>query len=99
MKRRDFLRSSGLLLAGGWLGGSFLQTARAGGTPVVTGPGPYGALLPADANGIMLPPGFQSRVIATAGEAVPGTSHVWHVYPDGGATFAAGQHWIYVSNS
>jgi secreted PhoX family phosphatase len=99
MRRRDFLRSSGTLLAGAWLGGSFLQTADAGLGPVVTGPGPYGDLLPADANGIMLPPGFTSRVVATAGEAVPGTSHAWHVFPDGGATFAVGQHWVYVSNS
>lgn len=100
MNRRDFLRSGGTLLAGAWLGGSFLRTAGAGGPTVVTGPGPYGPLQEADANGIMLPAGFTSRVIAEAGEIVAGTSHAWHVFPDGGAVFAApGAGWIYTSNS
>lgn len=66
----------------------------------VPGPGPYGELLPADANGVMLPAGFTSRIVAVAGEVVPGASgHVWHTDPDGGAVFA--QHdggWVYVSN-
>jgi hypothetical protein len=59
-----------------------------------------GPLLAADANGLMLPAGFTSRVVATSGQTVSGTSHVWHSDPDGGATFptpAGG--WIYVSNS
>ncbi|MBW2313851.1 MAG: DUF839 domain-containing protein [Deltaproteobacteria bacterium] len=99
MKRRDFLKSSGTLMAGGWLGGSFLQTAGAGGAAVVTGPGPYGALQAADANGIMLPPGFTSRVIATSTSLVAGTSYTWHVFPDGGATFSLGSGYVYVSNS
>lgn len=99
MRRRDFLRSSGTLLAGAWLGGSVFGTARAGGPSVVTGPGPYGPLQAADSNGIMLPAGFTSRVVAVSGETVPGTSYVWHPFPDGGATFFDGDRWIYVSNS
>ena len=64
------------------------------------GPGPFGPLLPPDVNGIQLPVGFRSRVIARARETVPGTSHEWHLFPDGGATFPMrDQGWVYVSNS
>jgi secreted PhoX family phosphatase len=98
MRRRDFLRSSGLLLAGSWLGGSFLRTAAAG-SSVVSGPGPYGPLLAPDANGIMLPAGFQSRVLAQAGLPVGGTGYTWHGFPDGGATFSVPGGYVYVSNS
>jgi len=98
MRRREFLRSGGFLLAGAWLGGSFLRTAGAG-VGVVDGPGPYGPLQAADANGIELPVGFHSRVIADSGSTVPGTSHSWHPFPDGGFCFPVGPEWIYVSNS
>lgn len=60
-------------------------------------------LLAPDENGIMLPPGFTSRIIARTGETLPsksGHTHRWHGAPDGGAVFAApGGGWIYVSNS
>jgi secreted PhoX family phosphatase len=60
----------------------------------------FGPLQPADANGLQLPLGFASRVVATSGQAVPGTNFVWHTDPDGGATFAAGDGgWVYVSNA
>jgi secreted PhoX family phosphatase len=62
--------------------------------------GPYGALQPADANGIMLPNGFSSRVVARSNHVVPGTAYVWHAAPDGGATFATPDGgWVYSSNS
>lgn len=62
--------------------------------------GPYGPLGPADANGMRLPDGFRSRIIATTGEVVASTDHVWHANPDGGATFATDDGgWIYVSNA
>ena len=61
--------------------------------------GPYGALRAADANGIRLPAGFTSRVVARSGTAVPGTTTVWHPAPDGGATFPTPNGWVYVSNS
>ncbi|MEW5633231.1 translocation protein TolB, partial [Streptomyces hydrogenans] len=67
--------------------------------PAQPGTGPYGALGSADANGIMLPAGFTSRVIARSGQTVPGTSYTWHNAPDGGACYADGTGWIYVSNS
>jgi secreted PhoX family phosphatase len=69
-------------------------------TPALPGPGPYGPLLAADANGLALPAGFTSRVIAVSGTPVAGTANVWHIAPDGGATFAVpGGGWVYVSNS
>lgn len=99
MKRRDFLRSSGVLMAGAWLGGSFFRTAHAGGAAIVTGPGPYGPLQAPDANGIMLPAGFSSRVLAQGGFPVGTTGYTWHGFPDGGATFSVPGGYVYVSNS
>ena len=61
-----------------------------------------GPLTTADANGVMLPAGFSSRVVALAGARMPGagTGYVWHNAPDGGAVFATPDGgWIYVSNS
>ncbi len=61
-----------------------------------------GPLGPADANGLRLPPGCTSRIVARTGQKpIPAKSaHLWHLAPDGGATFATedGGH-IYVSNS
>jgi hypothetical protein len=54
-------------------------------------------LKPVDANGLMLPLGFTSRVIARSGADVAG--YLWHSAPGGGACFPAGTGWIYVSNS
>ena len=59
--------------------------------------GPLGA---ADVDGIRLPEGFSIRVVARSGEAVVPDGHLWHAWPDGGATFATEDRgWIYVSNS
>jgi secreted PhoX family phosphatase len=59
----------------------------------------YGPLRPPDGNGLRLPAGFTSRVIATSGEPVADTGYRWHQNPDGGATFATPDGgWIYVSN-
>jgi len=90
--RRDVLR----------LAGAGLFTAAV--APLVTSctvpSSNYGPLLSADANGLKLPSGFTSRVIATSAQAVPGTAFVWHQNPDGGACFATGDGgWLYVSNS
>ena len=54
-----------------------------------------------DANGLRLPPGFSSRVVATTDQPVlAGNSFNWHERPDGGATYALDNRgWIYVSNS
>lgn len=60
--------------------------------------GPLGA---PDANGVRLPPGFTSRVVArTNASVVAGKPYAWHASPDGGATFATDDGgWVYVSNS
>jgi secreted PhoX family phosphatase len=99
MNRREFLRFSGAVAAGTLLGASLWKRALADCAPAVGGASPYGPLFPADENGIMLPAGFTSRVVARANEVVAGTSHTWHIFPDGGATFRVRGGWIYVSNS
>jgi secreted PhoX family phosphatase len=96
--RRDFIKLSSSLAATAVLSNSLWSRAMA--APIQSGPGPYGALLPPDGNGIMLPPGFSARVIARAGQRVASTGYTWHVFPDGGATFAmANGEYVYVSNS
>ncbi|MBT8447814.1 MAG: PhoX family protein, partial [Gammaproteobacteria bacterium] len=60
----------------------------------------YGPLQPPDSNGLMLPAGFTSRIVAVGGETVTGTGFTWPILADGGATFATGDGgWIYVANS
>ena len=60
-----------------------------------------GELQPADENGVMLPAGFKSRIVARTGESpIVNSDYLWHPAPDGGATFATDDGgWIYVSNS
>lgn len=60
-----------------------------------------GPLLPPDENGVQLPAGFTSRVVAVFGEPpIPGASFRWHSDPDGGGIFRTDDGgWIYVSNS
>lgn len=60
---------------------------------------PFGALGAPDPNGVCLPAGFTARLLATSGVPVAGTDHRWHAAPDGGATFAQDDGWIYVSNA
>ena len=54
-----------------------------------------------DANGLLLPDGFTSRVIARAGEVVEGTGYEWPAFPDGAATFPIEDDggWYHVVNS
>ena len=97
-RRRDFLRT-GLVSAGALaLGPAFWREALA--APAEPGRGPYGPLGPPDANGIRLPEGFKSRIVAQGGRPVAGTDYVWHIFPDGSATYRTGDGgWIVVSNS
>lgn len=98
MDRRSFLRSTALAVGVTALGPSFWDKAYA--ATAQPGPGPYGPLGTADANGVMLPKGFTSRILATTGEVVPGTSYAWHPAPDGGAVFPQPDgSWVYTSNS
>ncbi|MFB8243198.1 alkaline phosphatase PhoX [Kitasatospora purpeofusca] len=98
MERRTFLRGAVVGASAAAFGGTLMHGA-AYAAPAQNGPSPYGSLLAADANGIQLPTGFTSRVIARSGQVVPGTSYTWHSAPDGGASFADGTGWIYTSNS
>ncbi|MBC7957614.1 MAG: DUF839 domain-containing protein [Cytophagales bacterium] len=109
-QRRNFLRQS--LLTGGLLSIG-APAAWAQGLPAVPAnplgdeglqrimaAGSFGELQPPNADGIRLPAGFRSRVVARSGSRVANSSYTWHSAPDGGATFAsANGGWIYVSNS
>jgi secreted PhoX family phosphatase len=95
MDRRSFLGAFAATAAGVALAGPAGAAQQA-----LPGRGPFGPLLPPDANGIRLPRGFQSRVLAISGQPVGDTGYVWHPFPDGGATFAKpGGAWTYVCNS
>ena len=52
-----------------------------------------------DANGLILPEGFTSRVVAAAGQPAAGSDFLWHIFPDGGAIFEVDGGYVYVSNS
>jgi hypothetical protein len=53
-----------------------------------------------DANGLLLPTGFTSELLAVGGQPVAGTDYRWHIFADGGACFAlGGGGWIYANNS
>ncbi|RDD86873.1 alkaline phosphatase PhoX [Streptomyces parvulus] len=97
MDRRTLLRTA--VVGGSAVLGGTLWRGAAYAAPAQPGSGPYGALGSADANGLRLPAGFTSRVIARSGQKVAGTSYTWHSAPDGGACYADGAGWIYVSNS
>ena len=80
------------------LGPAFWRDALA--APATPGPGPYGPLRPPDANGLMLPEGFSSRVVARGGVPVENTTYAWHIFSDGAATYPTPDGgYILVSNS
>ncbi|HYD10459.1 MAG TPA: alkaline phosphatase PhoX [Acidimicrobiales bacterium] len=90
MNRRSFLLGSVAALAAARLPVASASTSES--TSV------YGELLPPDANGVRLPAGFRSRVVARTGDVVG--ANVWHPAPDGGACFPTGDGgWVYASNS
>ncbi|MGP3980065.1 alkaline phosphatase PhoX [Streptomyces sp. KR80] len=97
MERRTLLRAAVVGAGAAAFSGSLWRQAAA--YPALPGPSPYGDLQAADANGIMLPAGFTSRLIARSGQKVAGTNYTWHGAPDGGECFADGSGWIYVSNA
>ncbi|MCB0829850.1 MAG: DUF839 domain-containing protein [Solirubrobacterales bacterium] len=57
------------------------------GAPAVIGEGPYGSLGSPDANGLRLPAGFSSRVIARSGEDIGPRPYEFHILPDGMGAF------------
>ncbi len=101
LTRRRALQAAATIVAGLGLAPAFWRTGRASAAvPVSPGNGPYGPLQAADANGIMLPKGFSSRVIAQGRVPVSGTTYTWHDFSDGAATYATPDGgWIFVNNS
>ncbi|MDT0496429.1 DUF839 domain-containing protein [Algiphilus sp. W345] len=114
LSRRDFLcrslATSGIVATGPLLWSCSDSGSGPGGTVLAPSLTKLGALREPDANGIRLPEGFTSRVIAESGLPVvsdllgnllaPLLGYNWHTFPDGGATFPADDGgWVYVSNS
>lgn len=99
--RRSFLRSSLTAAGAVSLGPSFWRQLVSAPAHASGASGPYGALSASpDANGLLLPPGFTSRVIAHSGQEVGNTGFVRPIFPDGSATFARpGGGWVLVTNS
>lgn len=98
MSRRRVLQGAAVTGVAASFGPQFWNDAYAANAR--RGVGPYGPLQAADRNGVRLPKGFTSRIIARTGQVVPGTSYTWHANPDGGAVFAQpGGEWVYTSNS
>ena len=101
VRRRDFLRDRRARRGRTRLRTLFLAAGLRRNACRTAGAGPYGPLGAAsDANGIKLPAGFTSRVVARAGQVVPGTTYPWPIFPDGPATYAMTDGgWILVANS
>ncbi|WP_207929347.1 alkaline phosphatase PhoX [Actinomadura sp. 6K520] len=98
LNRRMFLRATAVAGGTAAFSGALWHQAFASG-PAQPGPSPYGPLRAADGNGLQLPEGFTSRVVARSLRRVEGTRYTWHPAPDGGACYSDGDGWIYVSNS
>ncbi|MDT9001824.1 DUF839 domain-containing protein [Paucibacter sp. APW11] len=108
-QRRDFLRRS---LIGAGMVSIGPASAWAQGLPALPANPSSGGALQAigsllaigplqapDANGLRLPSGFSSRLIARSGQKVSNTGYSWHSTPDGGACLPrSGGGWIYISN-
>ncbi|GAB3645459.1 alkaline phosphatase PhoX [Streptomyces sparsus] len=96
MQRRSLFRAALAGTGAVAFSGALWQSAASVALAAQPGAGPYGPLLAPDANGVALPQGFTSRVVARSTRPVGGI--LWHGAPDGGACFADGDGWIYVSN-
>lgn len=98
IRRRELIKGGVAGLGALALGPAFWEGATA--APARKGAGPFGPLMASDANGLRLPAGFTSRLIAQGEAPVLGTSYVWHGASDGSATYALDDGgWILVSNS
>jgi secreted PhoX family phosphatase len=101
MRRREFIGLGVGGVAAVSLGAAFWDQlfGSAESRPLRRGTG-YGPRRPPDANGVRLPEGFESRVIARGDQVVPGTDYRWHLASDGMATFPhRGGGFVLVSNS
>ena len=104
ISRRSLLNNAlkrGPVLA---LGASLIELASFSKAHAFADSKELGPLQPPDANGLRLPVGYVSKVLAVSGELVNTqtgkASLEWHGSPDGGACFEAPDGgWVYVSNS
>lgn len=100
LTRRDALRVGAGAAGGVAIGGGLLGRAlEAMAAPAAPGAGPYGPLQAPDENGVRLPKGFTSRVIARVGEPLLPGGDDFHALPDGMGTFKTDDGFILVSNS
>ncbi|MCG3041776.1 alkaline phosphatase PhoX [Streptomyces fenghuangensis] len=98
MQRRTFLRTASAGAGAVAFSGALWQGAATASGASAAAAGPYGPLRAPDANGVALPEGFRSRIVARSSLPVGGI--LWHPAPDGGACYPDdGGGWIYVSNS
>ena len=98
MDRRRFLQA-GVFTAGGTAAIPLLATAVGAQTAGISPYGPIEGNAP-DENGMILPEGFTSRIVAVAGEPVGDTDFEWHIFPDGAAVFGQDDGgWIHTVNS
>ncbi len=94
LKRRQLLQY-GFLGLGAFVGNNLLAGLPQSSSLSKASLGP---LLAPDQNGVRLPKGFSSRIVAQSGQKI--SSYTWHAAPDGGAVFASEDGgWVYVSNS
>jgi secreted PhoX family phosphatase len=101
MRRREFIGLGVGGVAAVSLGAAFWDElfGTAESRPLRAGRG-YGPLRPPDENGVRLPEGFRSRVVARGEEAVAGTGYRWHLASDGMETFPRDDGgFVLVSNS
>jgi uncharacterized protein len=101
LRRREFVAAGVGGVAAVSLGASFWGDVfgEAETRPLRPGSG-YGPLGDVDENGLRLPEGFRSRLIARGRERVAGTGYEWHEASDGAATFPAeGGGFVLVSNA
>ena len=68
-----------------WSGSAGILAVAASVTQACAAPAPPGGGV--DENGVWLPAGFTSRVIARGGQPVPGVGLDYRIFPDGAATF------------
>jgi len=92
---RGALTGTAVLIGSRWLDGRAALAREPG-----AGSPDGWALGEPDENGVRLPAGFTSRIVARSGtRPAAGSSYAWHASPDGGACFAAPDGgWVYVSN-
>lgn len=104
IQRREFLNLSAKGMGTFFLGAHLTTLFSGCSQPVrslFTQRSDFSKLQAADENGIRLPKGFSSKVLARSSQRVISTAdYKWHAAPDGGACFATDDGgWVYASNS